>query len=370
MQTAQDWTTAWAPNRSLVPPDLVIHCGDNVHLAQPADGPVAIGREPSVRIVIDDPRVSRTHVLVEPAYGGWTVTDTGSTNGMFADGLRRTAVAITDGATIHLGNPAGIPVTFGFADPEIPLPRNQSGGTPVPTDPGVVRAGAAVAARRRELGYSQRRLDDDQIVSERVLSGFEHGQIWPAGTTRAKMEGYLRWPVGTIAAIRHGARPPEDDTAEIAYGPAQAAMIADAAALELAAIRARIDTVPSIADPAFGVHIAALLADLRALQSAVANTVHTVQGAPQVAVILSEVRHSYHDVIERAARAPKATLGQRLCALRLRTELSADEVADVAKVAVDDVTAAEADHMLAPKTASALEAFIAALTTDRESKPW
>jgi DNA-binding transcriptional regulator YiaG len=361
MQTAQDWTTAWAPNRSLVPPDLIIRSGAKVHLAQPIDGPVAIGREPTLRIVIDDPRISRTHAVIEPAYGGWTMTDTGSANGMFADGLRRTAVAITDGATIYLGHPDGIPVTFAFADPVKASPRDEAVPAHVRPDAGVARAGAAVAARRSELGYSPHRLENDQIASEAVLCGFERGEIWPAGTTRAKLEGYLRWPVGTIAGIRHGAPIPEDDTAEIAYGPSQAALIADAAELELAAISARIDAVARIGNPASGVQIALLLADLRALQRAVANAAHTVKGGPQLAAILSEVRHRYHELIECAARAPNATLGQRLYALRRRLELSAEEVADMAGVSTNDVTAAETDHVLTPRAARALEGFLAAL---------
>src|SRR5947209_16724441 len=69
-------------------------------------------------------------------------------------------------------------------------------------DPGVVRAGAAAAARRRELDISQRRLAADGIINAGALIAFEKGRSWPRERTRAKLEEVLQWPPGTIARIR------------------------------------------------------------------------------------------------------------------------------------------------------------------------
>ena len=71
-------------------------------------------------------------------------------------------------------------------------------------DPGMVRAGAAAAARRRELDISQRSLAADGIINAGALIAFEKGRSWPRERTRAKLEEVLRWPPGTIARLRDG----------------------------------------------------------------------------------------------------------------------------------------------------------------------
>src|SRR4029078_2001129 len=65
-------------------------------------------------------------------------------------------------------------------------------------DPGMVRAGAVAAARRRELDISQRRLAADGIINAGALIAFEKGRSWPRERTRARLEEVLRWPPGPI----------------------------------------------------------------------------------------------------------------------------------------------------------------------------
>ena len=74
----------------------------------------------------------------------------------------------------------------------------------VEVDPGMARAGAAAAARRRELDISQRSLAADGIINAGALISFEKGRSWPRERTRAKLEEVLQWPPGTIARIRRG----------------------------------------------------------------------------------------------------------------------------------------------------------------------
>ncbi|MDF1923162.1 hypothetical protein PXH78_04810, partial [Mycolicibacterium smegmatis] len=71
-------------------------------------------------------------------------------------------------------------------------------------DVGLVRAGAAAAARRRELDISQRSLAADGIINAGALIAFEKGRSWPRERTRLKLEEVLRWPPGTIARLRQG----------------------------------------------------------------------------------------------------------------------------------------------------------------------
>src|SRR6476660_8831543 len=71
-------------------------------------------------------------------------------------------------------------------------------------DAGLARAGAAAAARRRELDISQRSLAADGIINAGALIAFEKGRSWPRERTRAKIEEVLQWPPGTIARLRQG----------------------------------------------------------------------------------------------------------------------------------------------------------------------
>ena len=99
-------------------------------------------------------------------------------------------------------------------------------------DPGIARAGAAVAARRRELDIKQRNLAKFKIINAGALIAFEKGRSWPRERTRAKLEEVLQWPAGTIATIRYGGPVPgavpkpsaDDGTASLIAGTVEVAM--------------------------------------------------------------------------------------------------------------------------------------------------
>ena len=107
-------------------------------------------------------------------------------------------------------------------------------------DPGIARAGAAVAARRRELDIKQRNLAKFKIINAGALIAFEKGRSWPRERTRAKLEEVLQWPAGTIATIRYGGQvpgavpePPADaGTASLIAGTVEVAMKTFGAAVE------------------------------------------------------------------------------------------------------------------------------------------
>ena len=71
-------------------------------------------------------------------------------------------------------------------------------------DVGVIRAGAAFAARRMELGISQRELAKMKIIGAPRLINFEKGRAWPREKTRARLEEVVKWPPGTLAKVRDG----------------------------------------------------------------------------------------------------------------------------------------------------------------------
>jgi transcriptional regulator with XRE-family HTH domain len=304
-----------------------------------------------------------------------------STNGVFLNGSRQASVIITDGLTLHLGHPDGIAVGFTLS---APTGRAATTITPVPagtddydddgestqesdvTDPGFARAGAAVAARRRELNISQRTLAKEKILNAGALIAFEKGRSWPRKSTLNKLERVLGWEPGTITQIRRGEEGEPDDTAEqtvVLTNTVQAPLMAQAVEVALGAIGTQIDALPKPSDADFTARATPVLADLRKLELVAANAARTAKGAPDVAVVLSGVRRTYRDLMLRAARSPRATFGQKLFAARHRAELSVEEAANAAGVSVDTINAAEADAATtSPEATAAVHSLFAALS--------
>jgi transcriptional regulator with XRE-family HTH domain len=359
-------------------PSLMIHCAldaDN-HTLRPDDGPVTIGRVPPARILVDDPRISSRHARVDALSGHWVITDLGSTNGTYVDGHRIGVTAITDGMTVHLGNADGIPVSFTLiAEPEPDTddadPADDPEDDPVDAvDERLLRAGQAVAERRRELGLSQRDLLALGVAkSQGTLVNFENGRTWPRRSSRARLEEVLKWPPGTIAAIVAGesnALPgggdPADDNTEVLSNTVEMQLVVDAAEIGLNGINARILTLPGLHDPAYVDQVGDLLKELRRLEAMISRATLAANAGADMAVLLSEVRRAHTDLMGRAAKAPGAPLGPRLYTARHRSELRVEEIAAAAGVDPRTVTAAEADQAVDAAAAAALESVIATLT--------
>ncbi|WP_158240396.1 FHA domain-containing protein [Mycobacterium hubeiense] len=382
-------------------PNLVVRCASTAVLARPTEGPVVIGRERSEAtegvehwIPVDDRRISRTHVRIDPTSNGWTATDPGSRNGMFLNGERVSVLAITDGMVIHLGNPDGSTVSFGFDSPtsaalstaisgagtdqhapahdesdDVELDEGEAQDTSgddatntgEQTDPDVARAGAVARARRLSRGKSQRDFEKAGIISQTTLVNFERGRHWPRARTRAKLESVLGLPQGGLAAIKRGEPIPDDDPTEVVSVSAEFQAMRRLAEVALNAITARIDLLPAPSEPAFSPSATALLAELRTLLDAAAEAARSSEGVA-AAKMLINIRRTYHDLMMRAAGSPGATLGQRLYAARRNADLTEEETAAAAGVPVDAVRAVEAEQPLAGGAAMALENVISTLT--------
>lgn len=363
-----------SPHDEPGPPILIVRFGDVDEALRPGDGPVFIGRELPAQIRIADPRVSRTHARIETVGPHWVVVDEASTNGVFVDGVRVSRVSVTDDMTLHLGHAEGIPVKFSFIDPDAGtmlathvMPSRADDGAPsadqttVRTDvkgaPDIARAGAAVAARREELGYSLRRLSADAAIDPGELEDFELGCTWPPELGREKLEEALRWPAGTIAYVALGGEVPEDDDTETLSDSVQLEVILDYATIALDGLRARIATLPPDRDAAFGPQAAEHLAQLRRLHATTAQAARR-SAALEIMLTLSDVRRTYSELMLRAAAAPAATLGQRVYAARHLAQLSAEEIAAAAGVDADAVTAVEAERAVTDEVSAALETLL------------
>lgn len=332
-------------------PALRIRCAEIPYTVSPGDAPILIGRELPAQIRIDDPRISRVHARLEVDGDHWVVTDAGSTNGTFVDGVRIDAVDVFDTMTLRLGHADGIPVT-------VTVDRTAAGTTTaVGIDVDVARAGAAVAERREELGHPRRRLEAEGVIGQQALADFESGRGWPSDEVLARLEQFLHWPAGTIAAVRAGSPAPEDESTEILSDTVQVAVLVDAADLALANIRAKMEIAPPQHDPGYDEYVSALLFDLRGLETMARNAGRTTH-RPDAAVVLGDIRRTYTELMVRAAGAPGAPLSRRLYAARHTAELTVEETADAAGVSAAAVTDAESGRYVDAGETAALEALV------------
>jgi transcriptional regulator with XRE-family HTH domain len=376
--------TLAAPVVQTTPPALTMRVGDRSYTVEPADAPIAIGREFPAQVQINDPRISRTHLRVEVHAGGWVAFDH-SANGAFVNGTRQQVSSISDGLTIHLGHPQGIAVSFSFAPPparpqtvvgQVPAgPPDEdmewSAGEGESTDPGIARAGAAVAARRRELDISQRTLAKEKIINAGALISFEKGRSWPRKSTQEKLEGLLGWPPGTIARLRQGqvvdtgsatGQSDVGERTELISNTVEAPLVAEVVKVALDAMKSRIDSLPEPSDASFSDGAAAILDELRKLERAAANAAHAAKAAPDVVLVLSAVRKTYRELMMRAARSAGATTGQKLFAARNRADLTIEEAATAAGVPAVTIADAEADRPLDPSATSAVRTLLDSLS--------
>ncbi|OBG12552.1 hypothetical protein A5765_14445 [Mycolicibacterium celeriflavum] len=273
---------------------LTVQVAGSVYTAKPDDGAVTIGRELPAQIRIDEPGISRTHVRLEPAGDHWVLTDAGSRNGTYFDGQRVESVEIDREIDVYLGNPDGV------------------------------------------------------CVQLRPSGGANTGQS-PTDTLTAA-------PASTEA---DDAEPdPDEESTEAITPTVQVAVAIDAADIALRGIYARAASLPMSDDPQFAPEAAALLSELRRLEASLTNAARSATGRPEIAIALGEVRQAYTDLMRRAARAPAATLGQRLYDARHRCQLTVQEAANAAGVTDDDVISAESDLSVPAPAAATLQRFV------------
>lgn len=284
-------------------PALAISVEGRDYKVQPYDGAVTIGRELPSQIRVNDPRISRTHIRIEPAGDCWRLTDVESRNGTFVDGHRVASIPVDQALIVHLGNANGVAVRLNTFPDE--------------TDDGL----------RTAVGHLGQD-DDAETATEEESDDIEA----------------------------------EDESTEALGTTVRVTVMVDAAVIGLRRIKRRIATLPALSDPEFQSQTNQHLADLRRIEATIINDARNASGRPEVALILRDVRNTYADLILEAARAPGATLGQRLYAARNAARLTVQEIATAAAVSVDDVTHAEAERPVSPPAQAALQEIVDALT--------
>ena len=341
-------------------PRLFISCDIASREAHAAESPILIGRDPGSDLRINHPMISRTHVRVQAESDGhWTLADCGSRNGVFIDGVRRDSAVIANGMAIKLGDPtAGIDVRFALGAESDPA-QDDDGAT----DPAIAAAGAAVRARREELGITQRGLAAAGIVNASALIAIEKGRSWPRTATREKLEDELRWPRGTIDRIRksYWANADPDGVTNRLTDTSGEPVLVQAIAAGVNSIEAAVASLPAPQDPDFSTRAASLAANLDQLEKLAGKAALEPQATPATALTLAKIRRLNAQLITLAAQSPTATLGQRLRAARRRAQLSTAETASAAEVSTATIESVEAEKTVSPEERSKVAALIALL---------
>jgi transcriptional regulator with XRE-family HTH domain len=236
---------------------------------------------------------------------------------------------------------------------------NDADPAAVEVDPGMARAGAAAAARRRELDISQRSLAADGIINAGALIAFEKGRSWPRERTRAKLEEVLQWPPGSIARIRRGGSVAPAEPAQALAGGDEVSLIAQAVEAAVNTLGDTIGSLPPVEHPDFTPRVTAILNDLRQLEAVAARAARIGRLTPPLLKALSTVRRQMDELTLLGATAPTATLGQRLYAARRRANLTIGETAQASGVPDEAIIAAEAGQPIAAAQAELIETLVA-----------
>jgi transcriptional regulator with XRE-family HTH domain len=233
-----------------------------------------------------------------------------------------------------------------------------AGPSDTEVDPGMARAGAAAAARRRELDISQRSLAAEGIINAGALISFEKGRSWPRERTRAKLEEVLQWPPGNIARIRRGGSAAPAEPVQTLAGGDEVSLIAQAVEAAANALGDTVGALPPVEDPDFTPRVTTVLADLRQLEAVAVRATKIGRLTPALLKALSSVRRQMDELTLLGATAPTATLGQRLYAARRGANLTIGETAQAAGVSEDAIVAVEAGRPVAPEVAEQIESLV------------
>lgn len=334
---------------------LTVRCGEDSYPIRAEQAEVTIGRASTATIQLDYRWISRSHVALHRDSRGWIASDISSRNGMYVLGTQVDSVRVTDGLVINLGAADGLAVTFSLSD---------AGEEFGHTDPGVARAGAAVAARRQELGLSQRGLASDRVINAGTLIDFEKGRRWPQARTRSTLESTLGFPRGYLQALRDGtAAAGESTVVRVGSGGGLSGPVSPLArtiTLALNGVDAGIESLPAPGSPGFQTRVNTLLVNLDELRAVAEQAAAEGGGAAagQLARPLASIRQRTDDLIIRAAQDPEAPLGWRLFAARRRYGLAAADVALLAQVSESAITAAEEGRRINPEAAAAIVSLL------------
>jgi len=183
-------------------------------------------------------------------------------------------------------------------------------------DPATARVGHAVADRRLEMGFAtQRELAAAAGVALNTAAMLERGRTFPRRSNAHKLEQALKWPTGTLAALRRGEPVPGGQPPSTAQAPAvTAAPTAPSAAVSSVHAVAIARGVVNVAaraiqillrhadDPETGALLRDLDTQLLGLETTIAASLpHAADSFDDTMSALAEV-HRHREVLKAAAQ--------------------------------------------------------------------
>lgn len=148
-------------------PELVVEADDGSHVMSPSRI-YHVGRDPTSDIVLRDKRVSWHHAVLRAVRDHWTLEDTDSTNGTYAEGRRVHEVDVGPGSVVRFGNPSDGPTAVVTAPPERPADRPSSVHHPSAT--GTFRRPTSVHPLPTRTVRIGRGTDNDLVIDDLSVS--------------------------------------------------------------------------------------------------------------------------------------------------------------------------------------------------------
>jgi hypothetical protein len=117
----------------------VVHPTGASHEVELQGTVATLGRDPTCDLVLNDPKCSRRHAVLEAGPQGIAIRDSGSANGIYVNGRKIERAALQEGDIVKLGDvqlkvlPEDIPGTLVMEDLEMPTPS--PGRPPAPRAP-------------------------------------------------------------------------------------------------------------------------------------------------------------------------------------------------------------------------------------------
>ncbi|MEU1308124.1 ATP-binding cassette domain-containing protein [Streptomyces cinnamoneus] len=148
-------------------PELVIEADDGSHVMSPSRI-YHVGRDPTSDIVLRDTRVSWHHAVLRAVRDHWTLEDTDSTNGTYAEGRRVHEVDVGPGSVVRFGNPSDGPAAVVTAPWPRPADRPSSVHHPAAT--GTFRRPTSVHPLPTRTVRIGRGTDNDLVIDDLIVS--------------------------------------------------------------------------------------------------------------------------------------------------------------------------------------------------------
>jgi hypothetical protein len=181
---------------------------------------VTVGRDAGADLCVDNPRVSRRHLVLRPGRQGWVMEDVGSTNGTFHEGRRVSLLVIDHPVRLRLGDP----------DDGVELRVESDAGAVVQAPP-PTGAGTADRAERWKLATT---------VAISVLTVFGAAlAFWGATLGTRAVDGDRRAVLETVRVQQQRVADETRVRAEASLAAAYRATVAEIGVLEQEASQAR-----------------------------------------------------------------------------------------------------------------------------------